>query len=161
MWESGNTNRRPIFSDSEAEDDDEKDEQGSGEEGAEVESNRDPYALPEESDDEEEMAELRRKVLAARPFVDTEDSDSGGKPQPQKITQPASSDVGQPSQKDRLVTTGTMVAENEDVGTEDDSDDDDEEDRIFDNIINATTTTDRTGILALQRRKQQESTSFR
>lgn len=144
IWESGNTNRRPVFSDSEEDDDDEDDEEGSDEE---EDPNRDPYALPEDSDDEEEMAELRRKVLASKPFAEKEE-EPDDKPRPEIIARNVTSSVGQGSQ---LTTSKNDADEDGNSGSDDDDDDD-----AFDNIINATTSTDRTGILALQRRKQQE-----
>ena len=131
MWKQGNVNHRPLL-DSE----DEEENEGSGDEdGAEdveggVNLNRDPLALSEEEDDEEEMAALRRKVLASKPFSNPTTADD--KPQPERIAAPA-----QP-----LVDSD---AESDVSGLEDNS--------AFDNIIDATPVTDRTGIKAKERLK--------
>ena len=81
-------------------------------------------ALSEDEDDEEEMAELRRRVLASKPF--TNPSREEKKP-PEKVerTVPVDSDS----------ESGSDLADNE----------------AFDNIIDATPVTDRTGINAKQR----------
>ncbi|TKA54384.1 hypothetical protein B0A55_13240 [Friedmanniomyces simplex] len=87
-WRGGNLNRRQI----DVDDDEEGEEGGSGEDSDassmggiqlggpkpgqqpandnedEGEEEHDPFALPS-SDDEEEMAELRRRVLASKPFT--------------------------------------------------------------------------------------------
>ena len=130
MWKEGNTNHRPLL---DSEDEENEGEGGSEEEEDEdaeggVEIEKDPYELSEEDDDEEEMAELRRKVLASKPFSNPTTVDD--KPRPQTIAAPQ-----QP-----LVDSD---AESDVSGLEDDS--------AFDNIINATPVTDRTGIQAKER----------
>ena len=136
-WKGGNINRRPIIdSDDENEEDDE--EKASGEDDNEdggVEVERDPLDISDESDDEEEMAELRRKVLQSRPF--TNPTDTGQKPQPEKIARPEA------------------LPDDSDAEPDSDNGDDD----AFDNIINATPVTDRTGIRAKERVKGQENVS--
>lgn len=132
-WREGNLNRRPI---------DESDEEESvdgGGEGAEGEEDggRDPYELPEESDDEEEMAELRRRVLLSKPFANPAEEEQ--KKEPEKIAR-----TGPPSlQEDSDAESGS------DLGRDDE----------FDNIINATPITDRAGITAKQRLKVQDNMS--
>ncbi|PGH07799.1 pre-rRNA-processing protein TSR3 [Blastomyces parvus] len=142
MWTVGNTNRRDIpDSEDEDEEDEEKgseDGEGSrGEDGEQDYSERDPYALPEESDDEEEMAELRRRVLNSKPFTNVAADETESKPQLEKIKRPETLRNGQANILD-------------DEGNGEDSQDG-SEDEAFDKIINATVTTDRTGILAKQR----------
>lgn len=133
MWKGGNTNRMdPVDSEESGEDSDEG--EGNGED---EETGQDPYALPEESDDEDEMAELRRKVLMSKPFANpTEPKASQPETIPRPVTLPVDSDA--------------------------ESGPEDSEDEAFDNIINATPVTDRTGILAKQQRTDRDSntTSF-
>jgi pre-rRNA-processing protein TSR3 len=102
-----------------------------GEEEAEDEE-RDPLDISEDEDDEEEMAELRRRVLASRPFSNP--TDTGQKQAPDKISRPV------------------LLKGDSDIEPDSDNGDDDE----FDNIINATPVTDRIGIRAKQKAKAQE-----
>lgn len=124
-WRGGNTNRRPDL-DSDDEDEDLSDAAKSDPDDDEggVDIAGDPLTLSEDEDDEEEMAELRRRVLASKPF--TNPSKEEKKP-PKKIerTVPVDSDS----------ESGSDLADNE----------------AFDNIIDATPVTDRTGINAKQR----------
>jgi pre-rRNA-processing protein TSR3 len=85
-----------------------------------------------ESDDEEEMAELRRRVLASKPFSNPK-VDEQKKP-PEKITRPV------------------PLKEDSEVEPDSDNGDDDE----FDNVIDATPVTDRMGIQAKLRAKASE-----
>lgn len=146
-WGEGNMNRqRGIQQARKGEGDDAEgsgedgDGRGSGEEDEdeEEEVNADPYGLPPtDSDDEEEMAELRRRVLASKPFANPA-SDDKPKPEVVKTTQ-----QGSEPQIDSDAEEGS------DIG------DDDE----FDNIINGVPLTDRIGITAKQRQKQNEQLS--
>ncbi|TVY58477.1 Ribosome biogenesis protein TSR3 [Lachnellula cervina] len=144
IWKGGNTNHRaPVSSDEEDEDEDgdgESDEEIDGiylgkkppknlEEAAE--EDKDPFEISEE-DDEEEMAELRRRVLASKPFSNP--TDTGQKSAPEKISRPV------------------PLKEDSDVEADSDNGDDDE----FDNIIDATPVTDRIGIQAKQKAKTSE-----
>ncbi|KAF2086225.1 DUF367-domain-containing protein [Saccharata proteae CBS 121410] len=137
-WKGGNMNRRQIdFSDDEDEDGEEK-EKGSDEEEDEEEeedNERDPYGLPEsDSNDEEEMAELRRRVLASKPFANPVPDE---KKEPERVAR----------------TEAPQVHEDSDAESGSDIGGDDDE---FDSIINATPVTDRTGITAKQRKKQMD-----
>ena len=78
------------------------------------------------------MAELRRRVLAAKPFSNPKDT--GQKAAPEKIPRPIT------------------LKEDSDIEPDSDNGDDDE----FDDIINATPVTDRIGIQAKQRAKASE-----
>ncbi|KAI1590313.1 hypothetical protein PtrEW13061_005558 [Pyrenophora tritici-repentis] len=96
----------------------------------------------ESSDDEEEMAELRRRVLASKPFTnpapkDDEIEDEDEKKEPERIlkTKPAPK---------------TSKTEDEDDSEPAEADEDDAE---FDNFMAAQPTTDRTGIQSKQRAK--------
>jgi len=156
MWNGGNTNHRmPVSSDEEEEDGKEDNEEveeciegiylgkerpiknpegdtNPNEANEEEEQTRDLLSLPLCDDDEEEMTELRRLVLASKPFSNP--ADTGQKPSPQKIATPAT------------------LKEDSDIEPDSDNGDDDE----FDNIINATPVTDRIGIQAMRKERAQE-----
>jgi pre-rRNA-processing protein TSR3 len=146
IWKGGNTNHRiPDSSDEEDEGDDE-DEERSGNEADGIylgkkpvkvaeeadEEERDPLNISDEEDDEEEMAELRRRVLASRPFSNP--TDTGQKKAPEKIARPV------------------PLKEDSDIEADSDNGEDDE----FDNIIDATPVTDRIGIQAKQKARTSE-----
>ncbi|KAF2758278.1 RLI and DUF367 domain protein [Pseudovirgaria hyperparasitica] len=155
-WSGGNMNRRaPLESDDDVDDDDDVDGEEVGnkksknndndaeESDGEEDDQTDPYGLPpSDSEDEEEMAELRRRVLAAKPFTNP-GADSGHRPE--RILQPIHTTT-----KNYEAGTGNEDEdEDEDAGSG--GDDDDE----FDNIMKATPVTDRAGITAKQRLKAQ------
>ncbi|GLI78023.1 ribosome bioproteinsis protein tsr3 [Penicillium ochrochloron] len=139
IWTVGNTNRQPANRESGDEEDDDEDE--SGEEGSEAEEeseeeeDKDPFAISDDSEDEEQMAEIRRKILESKSFKNPSAAD---KEQPEKIARPE-----QPAYEDSDAESGSAGSEDED----------------FDNIINATTVTDRTGIKEIQRRRGKETVS--
>ena len=146
MWRVGNRNRREI-----GDEDDGGDEEGaSGDDAATREGNagndsaeeggdgtedphRDPFAISEEEDDEEEMADIRRRILASKPFANPEKQDY--KPPPVQISRPTELPV------DSDAESGS------DLG---------EDNTAFDNIINATPITDRTGMLAKEKLRGKE-----
>lgn len=162
MWAGGNMNHRNLNAASDSEDDD---EEGSGDEDGdsnasslggiqlggpkpgeqpkpkdlddEEEEERDPFGLPP-SDDEEEMAELRRRVLASKPFTNpskpTDDNDT--KAVPERLER------GNTMPEDSDAESGSDI-----VGSDDDE---------FDNIMNAAPVTDRAGITAAKRKKKME-----
>lgn len=138
IWTTGNTNRLPAREDSDNKDDnDEEDDEGSeGEEAEENESeeeaDKDPFAISDDSEDEEQMAEIRRKILISKSFQNPSASD---RQEPEKIARP------EPVHVDSDAESGSAGSEDED----------------FDNIINATTVTDRTGIKAIQRSRGKEN----
>ena len=146
-WSGGNSNRRPVV---DSDDDEEGDDSNSGAEtqpgisrpgpgqtqtegGDDAEP--DPLDNSEASDDEEEMAELRRKVLQSKPFQSIAEVPS--KPHISTIVPP----------KPRPI----------DSDDEPLSDDGDGEDDDFDIIINATPVTDRAGLQAQQRNRAHDS----
>lgn len=144
VWAGGNMNRRVIDDDSSDEED------GSGEEDEGEEEDkidpRNPYDLPDDSEEEREMAELRRRVLASKPFQNpttkTESDDEDQKKAPQRIprTEPAP-------------TSAHQDKDDESDGKEPDGVDDDE----FDSFMAAQPTTDRTGITSKQRKKDMDA----
>ncbi|GAB7363336.1 hypothetical protein MBLNU230_g3617t1 [Neophaeotheca triangularis] len=160
-WKGGNMNRRTLDID-----DDDDDEEGSGRSDdedddsdassmggiqlggpkpgqqpspsagpTEEDEERDPFDLPP-SDDEEEMAELRRRVLASKPFANPSKPD--------------------PAPSDRLPPTESVPPPMHDSDAESGSDIDNGADDDFDNIMNAAPITDKAGISAAQRKKAME-----
>lgn len=144
IWTSGNTNRMPAKhnldgGDSEddndedgeqSEDEDDEDEDEDAE--LEEEADKDPFAISDDSEEEEQMAEIRRKILSSKSFQNPSALD---KQQPEKIARP------EPAYEESDAESGSAGSEDED----------------FDNIINATTVTDRTGIKAIQQRRGKET----
>lgn len=109
------------------------------EEGDDEEDKGDPYELPPESDDEEEMAELRKKVLQSKPFADSGPVSS--KREPERIAKTATNSIPLPPER------------------EDDDDEplpDENLDDEFDNIMKATLVTDRSGIAAKERIRERD-----
>ena len=136
-WKGGNVNRRPVV-DSDSEDGDDSDAQRSnqdtdGENGG-VNIPKDAMDLSDEEDDEEEMADLRRRVLASKPFSNLSKDD---KPPTQRI-----------QQRSRMLVDSDSES-GSDIGDDD----------AFDNIIDATPVTDRTGIKAQERIRQNQAAS--
>ncbi|KAI9779627.1 MAG: ribosome biogenesis protein tsr3 [Geoglossum umbratile] len=143
-WKGGNMNRRPVIDldGEEGDGEDGEDEENPETEHAKIndgtddegEEERDPFEISDDTEDEEEMADLRRRILNSKPFANP--SDSGQKPVPEKIARPVPQAI------------------ESDVEPGSDNGEDDE----FDNIINATPLTDGSGIQAKQRIKGKEST---
>ena len=139
VWKGGNMNRRPVIdSDDENQDEEEEDSDIDRDNNSDpdeedqggVEVDKQLLDELEETDDEEEMAELRRRVLQSRPFSNP--THTNGKPIPEKVSRP------EPLPEESDAESGS------DIGGDD---------SVFDNIINATPVTDRTGIQAKQRSK--------
>lgn len=133
-WKGGNVNRRPVVdSDEEEEDSDApKSNDEDGEDGG-VEIG-DPLTISDEDDDEEEMAELRRRVLASKAFSNPSTED---KKPPERITRTVPIPVDSDSE------SGSDMGDND----------------AFDNIIDATPVTDRTGINAKRKLLKQDEAS--
>lgn len=151
VWAGGNMNRRQLDL---SDDDDDDDEGGSDDDdddepearkgggvsinaghGDEEEEEEEQPALPEISDDEEEMAELRRKVLASKPFANPDE--------PKKTQRIPQTEPAPPPQ----------LAEDSDALSGSDTGDEDDD---FDDIINATPVTDRSGIAAKERERERD-----
>ncbi|KAJ5973776.1 Ribosome biogenesis protein TSR3 [Penicillium waksmanii] len=135
IWTTGNTNRLPARHGSDDEDDDSEDGSEEENESEEEQEDKDPFAISDDSEEEDQMAEIRQKILNSKSFQNPSASD---KPQPEKIAVPE-----KPLYVDSDAESGSAGSEDED----------------FDNIINATTVTDRTGIKEIQRRRGQETVS--
>lgn len=136
----GNTNRRAES------DSDDDDEEGSGkenndEEEEEEEEDKDPFAISDDSEEEEQMAAIRAKILNSKSFQNPSASD---KPQPEKIARPEEEGSKSRPLEDSDAESGSAEGS---------------EDEAFDSIINATPVTDRTGIIAAQKKKEKETFS--
>ena len=136
MWLVGNTNRQPVVDSDDSDEEGDDSDAANSDDGADVEGGvgvgKDSMDLPEELDDEEEMAELRRRVLRSKPFTNPT---SDAKQHPEKIARP------EPLPVDSDAESGSDIEAFEN-------------NEAFDNIISATPVTDRTGIQAKQRLKQ-------
>lgn len=141
-WNRGNKNREDV--DVDDDDDDygenvdgsDKANDGDEDEDEDGVAIKDPYELSEESDDEEEMAELRRKVLASKPFANPQYDEPKAPPERIPRTEP-------PPPEDSDAESGSDLGGDEE----------------FDSIINATPVTDRTGITAKQRLRSHDAGS--
>ncbi|KAL4781904.1 hypothetical protein BJX76DRAFT_359492 [Aspergillus varians] len=131
MWTVGNTNRN-LQPDSDDDDNSDKEESEDDEEQVEE---KDPYAISDDSEDEAQMAAIRAKILNSKAFQNPSVPD---KAQPERIERP---DAGPLEDSD---------AESGSDASEDDA---------FDNIINATPVTDRTGIIAASKHKPNDTFS--
>ena len=138
-WEGGNLNHREAV---ESEEEDEADSEFSDEQSSDHGVTLD---LPEDDeDDAEEMAEIRRKILASRPFAE---------PNPRESLLDHNG-TGKEQTGGRHVTVKPSVHDSDAESGSDAGDYDD-----FDYIANATPVTDRTGIAARERQKKLESAS--
>lgn len=184
VWAGGNVNRRQLpeelsdFSSSEDEDDKEDGEKNSDDEddegGPSLQNIQHgvPLFPPTTSDDEAEaaaeeaeMAEIRRKILASKPFQNPNPNSTSSPPTNTSDlpSNPAPTQLNAHSLKSHnaLASTSEPPAPNpvlpEDSDAESGSADNDEEEfDDFDRIANATTVTDRSGITAKERAKRLE-----
>ncbi|KAI1117684.1 hypothetical protein F5Y14DRAFT_320565 [Nemania sp. NC0429] len=179
LWKGGNVNRRAIADSDEDSGDDEGEDEGENEseEGDDNESvdgiylgkkppqwpkpgdvtgepkntqnQKGPFDITDDEDDEDdeaEMEQIRRKILASKPFAEPEDVDVDKKPKPQAIPAPR------------------PQAYEDDLDMEPDSDNGDsdaEADDAFDNIIDATPITDRTGLAKLDKERAKAAITTR
>ncbi|KAH8840518.1 hypothetical protein MCOR27_007018 [Pyricularia oryzae] len=175
LWKGGNMNRRPIM---ESDDDEDEDGEGSGEDGEgsdgsvdgiylgkkppgkqaeadddDQQQSKDPFDISDDSDDDAAMEEIRRKVLASRPFAESSAAAKTGievddnKPAPASIPRP------QP-------TTSNSNHFKPDLEVEPDSDNGSEDDE-FDGIMSATPVTDRVGLAKLEKERARAAITTR
>ncbi|KAI0121692.1 hypothetical protein BJ170DRAFT_599864 [Xylariales sp. AK1849] len=102
---------------------------------------KDPFAISDESDADAEMEEIRRKVLASKPFANSKDT--GQKPKPATVASPQ-------FQKFQI-----------DSDAAPDSDNGEEDDDEFDNIIDAVPVTDRVGLSNLEKERAKAQVTSR
>jgi pre-rRNA-processing protein TSR3 len=143
-WAGGNMNRREVF---ESEDDDE--EGSEDDEDDELPQQGVHLDLPpnsDEEDEEAEMAEIRRKILASKPFQENFPAEAPKKESPPR------SDASNPVTSTESRSTHLVDSDAESGSGEEEYDD-------FDQIANATPVTDRTGIVARERQKKLELAS--
>ncbi|KAK8097285.1 Ribosome biogenesis protein TSR3 [Apiospora kogelbergensis] len=114
--------------------------EGSGGRG---EEDKDPYAISDDSDDD--MEEIRRRVLASKTFANPDNFDQKKKAQ---IVPPP------PPQKFQVDPNAEPDSDN---GENDDGDGDDD----FDNIIDATPVTDRVGLAKLEKERARANVTSR
>lgn len=162
-WAGGNMNRRDVFDTDEEEgdgedDEDEDDDQSVDDQGAPLQQGV-PLELPPDSDEEDEeaeMAEIRRKILASKPFSENFPSEPAKKindQQPSVVEDKATGGQPVPATTAPQQAVATAVDSDAESGSgEEDYDD-------FDQIANATPVTDRTGIVARERQKKLEQAS--
>lgn len=152
-WAGGNMNRQELFDSEEEEEEDENtDDEEEDENGLQQ-----GVALtlpPEEDDDELEMAEIRRKILASKPFANP-----NGQPNNEDKTEkplqppPTFSGTAPSEENETMKNEPPLVDSDAESGSADDDYDD------FDQITNATPVTDKTGINAKERAKKLELAS--
>lgn len=141
-WAGGNMNRREVVESEE----DEEDEEGSEDEDEEADFGQGvSLDLPSSEDEEEaaEMAEIRRKILASKPFAESVSETKPEQPTPRE------------SAVDEAVIKNEPPADDSDA----ESGSAEEDFNDFDQIANATPVTDRTGIVARERAKKLELAS--
>ncbi|OAP65375.1 hypothetical protein AYL99_01347 [Fonsecaea erecta] len=153
-WAGGNMNRREVYEsdDEDGEGDQDSDDDADNEHGP-LQQGVSLELPPEEEDEDEEaeMAEIRRKILASKPFTDNFPAEP-----PKKAPQPgiSKSDTKTPLPSEEQAQPPLQLVDSdaESGSAEDDYDD-------FDQIANATPVTDRTGIVARERQKKLEQAS--
>lgn len=136
IWKRGNLNQLPAVNSDDSDDtensqpNEDEDEDDDDEGGVQVKP--DLLSPSSDSSDEEQMAEIRRRILQSKPFSNPHQD---SKPRPEKVARP----------------NPIPVESDTDSGSDADADDN----TAFDNIIAATPVTDRTGIQAKQRLKNE------
>ncbi|EPE05248.1 hypothetical protein F503_03853 [Ophiostoma piceae UAMH 11346] len=176
MWTTGNTNVRKAGrggGDSDSDDDDE--EEDSDDEGGaskkpsglapeEEDEDKDPFAISDDSDDDAAMEEIRRKVLASKPFAnpaEKEQKELQKPPEPAPRPGQLQPDLDAEPDSDNDQKYGSS---DDDVEQEDDSDDGNagaDDDDELDEIMMATPVTDRTGLAKLKKERARAAISTR
>lgn len=147
---SGNLNRPAVEGDDD--DDDENEDGESDGAGNEAQVDRDPFDISDNSDDEEEMAAMRRQVLQSKAFTSAApDPVRAGPVSTATVAATATSATATSASPFQGQPPADSDAESgPDTGDDDGDGDDDDE---FDTIIGATPATDRIGIKAHERSK--------
>lgn len=179
IWAGGNVNRREFpedLSDLSSSDEEKANEKPEGDDAEEIGMQKLQQGIslfpPIEDDDEEEaeMAEIRRKILASKPFQNP--TSSSPTEAPQDTQQESNRTMALPSQSQtqtqvKIARKANVLASisepsapvllGADSDAESGSADNDEDDfDDFDNIANATPVNDRSGISARERAKKLE-----
>lgn len=169
IWAGGNVNRRELpedlsdLSDSEDEDEAEQ-EKESEDEDAVYDANGKlhqgvPLDMPpsDDEDEEAEMAEIRRKILASKPFQNPNQDSNTASTDDKALTQHHAEAVKSKNAMANIaepVAPQLLAADSDAESGSADNDEDDFDD--FDAIANATPVTDRTGIAAKERTRKLE-----
>lgn len=163
LWKGGNQNRRAVVDSDEEEDESGGEENDDGEEDApdgiylgtkpkkfgkggfeEEEEEKDRFAISDDSDDDAQMEEIRRKVLASKPLQGSTLEKIEPKTAPETIPRPH-----------------RQLKPDSDVEPDSDNGSDAGGDAEFDDIINATPVTDRIGLGKLERERAKYTTTTR
>lgn len=177
LWKGGNMNRRPIMDS----DEDEDDEEGSGEDGeggsedgvdgiylgkiplpkstdAENADNqqqkKDPFDISDDSDDDAAMEEIRRKVLASRPFAESAATRTSADIDDKKSVQAT---IARPQPTKNTQNSNQFKPDLDAQPDSDNGSDDDE----FDDIMAATPVTDRVGLAKLDKERERAAITTR
>jgi pre-rRNA-processing protein TSR3 len=158
-WAGGNMNRRDLFESDE--DDDDGDEEGDSEDEDDGMPPQQGVSLdlpPEddEEDEEAEMAEIRRKILASKPFAENFPGEPAKK---DSAAQQSKNDAPTPGAQTSAALPTKDSQPSQLVDSDAESGSGEEEYDDFDQIANATPVTDRTGIVARERQKKLEEAS--
>ena len=140
VWAGGNLNRRDMV-----ESEEDEDEEGSEDDDEEPRLGQGvSLDLPPSEDEEEaaEMAEIRRKILASKPFAESVSQTKTEKPPSIEAAEGEAMVKSEPPAIDSDAESGSA-----------------EEYDDFDQIANATLVTDKTGIVARERAKKLELAS--
>ena len=158
-WAGGNKNRREVF---ESDEDDEDVDNDPGDpdadnEGSPLQQGVSLHLPPDvdEEDEEAEMAEIRRKILASKPFAEKFPAEPPKKDHSQQLQ----SDGNKTGDSSRKLTVLAAEGLPQLVDSDAESGSAEEEYDDFDQIANATPITDRTGIVARERQKKLERSS--
>lgn len=168
MWTTGNTNLKKLGGGGS---DDDSEEDGSGDDEEEnddlaPQNDKDPFDISDDSDDDAAMEEIRRKVLASKPFANAEQE-----PKEQKELQKPPEAAPRPGQlhpdlhtqpdSDNDQKYGSSDDEEEDEDDSDDGEGGADDDDEMDQIIMATPVTDRTGLAKLKKERAKAAISTR
>ncbi|KAJ9165104.1 Ribosome biogenesis protein TSR3 [Coniochaeta hoffmannii] len=163
LWKGGNQNRRAVVDSDEEEEDSEEEGEEEGEEGEEdapdgiylgtkpkkfgkggfeeEEQEKDPFTISDDSEDDAQMEEIRRKILASKPFQGSTVEKIEPKTAPETIPRPH-----------------YQFKPDSDVEPDSDNGSDAGDDAEFDDIINATPVTDRIGLNKLEKERAKYTT---
>ncbi|KAK7757598.1 ribosome biogenesis protein tsr3 [Diatrype stigma] len=111
------------------------------------EGGRDPFDISDDDDDDAEMEEIRRKVLASKPFANSAADDADRK-KPQAIPPPL-----YPPQRYQVDPHAQPDSDNGEDDDGSDSDGDGDGDDPFDNVIDAVPVTDKVGLAKLEKER--------
>jgi pre-rRNA-processing protein TSR3 len=149
-WHTGNMNRLPEENSDEEDGSNEQDRgngSGEGKTPKGLHADLDGHATQvvglddyhQESEEEEDMAEIRRKILASKPFANAKQDE--------------------PRQGLQTIPRSDLVADPHKLPDSDNEDDSDGEDDDFDDIFEATPVTDRMGLARLEADRARKTTT--